>query len=215
MKILILIALIILSSVSLAQVDTTKNIIDKAKIQYKLSEAKTMYFSHNYRGALNLYREILVIDDTSPAAHYGVGECQYSLKNYDAALEHIQDAVKTNPKVDKDVDFMFGITHHQMGNLTEAKTYYEKFKLTIAENKSKMEDYEINKLIAQCDYAIANKDKKSDVTIKNIGSAVNTDFPEFAPCISLDGKTLVFLSRRNDTNVGSVDINYDHLYYSD
>jgi hypothetical protein len=110
---------------------------------------------------------------------------------------------------------MFGITHHQMGNLTEAKTYYEKFKLTIAENKSKMEDYEINKLIAQCDYAIANKDNQADVTITNLGSSVNTAFPEFAPCISLDGKTLVFTSRRNDTKGGGVDINYDHLYYSD
>lgn len=215
MRILLLIAIIVISAVSYAQVDTTKNIIDKAKIQYKLSEAKTMYFSHNYRGALNLYREILAMDDVNPSAHYGVAECQYSLKNYDAALDHIKDAVKENPKVDKDVDFTFGIIHHQMGNLQEAKTYYEKFKLTIAENKSKMADYEINKLIAQCDYAMANKDKKSDVTITNLGSAVNSAFPEFAPCISLDGKTLVFTSRRNDTKGGGVDINYDHLYYSD
>ncbi len=215
MRIILLTAIIVISAISYGQVDTTKNIIDKAKIQYKLSEAKTMYFSHNYRGALNLYREILVVDDVNPSAHYGVAECQYSLKNYDAALDHINDAVKVNPKVDKDVDYMYGIIHHQMGNLEEAKTYYEKFKLTIADNKSKMADYEINKLIAQCDYAIANKDKKSDVTITNLGSAVNSPFPEFAPCISLDGKTLVFTSRRNDTKGGGVDINYDHLYYSD
>jgi hypothetical protein len=215
MRILVLIAIIVISSASFAQVDTTKNIIDKAKIQYKISEAKTMYFSHNYRGALNVYREILAMDDSSPLAHYGVAECQYSLKNYDAALEHINEAVKGNPKVDKDIDFMFGIIHHQMGNLTEAKTYYEKFKLTIAENKAKMADYEINKLLAQCDYAIANATVKSDVVITNLGSSVNSGFPEFAPCISLDGKTLVFTSRRNDTKGGAVDINYDHLYYSD
>lgn len=214
MRTLVLFAIII-SSASFAQVDTTKNIIDKAKIQYKLSEAKTMYYSHNYRGALNLYREILAMDDASPSAHYGVAECQYALVNYDAALEHINDAVKVNPTVNKDVDYMYGIIHHQLGKITEAKEYYEKFKLTISENKSKMEDYEINKLIAQCDYALANKDIKSDVTIKNLGSAINTAFPEFAPCLSLDGKTLVFTSRRNDTKGGGVDINFDHLYYSD
>ncbi len=208
-------AIICITSASFAQVDTTKNIIDKAKIQYKLSEAKTMYYSHNYRGSLNMYREILSMDDTNPAAHYGVAECQYSLKNFDAALEHAKDAVAVNPKVSKEVDYMFGIILHQLGDVEQAKSYYEKFKLTIADNKSKMADYEINKLIAQCDYVLANKDNLADVTIENLGNAVNSGFPEFAPCLSLDGKTLVFTSRRNDTKGGGVDINFDHLYYSD
>ena len=162
MRIVLILALFIITSATFAQVDTTKNILDKAKIQYKLSEAKTMYFSHNYRGALNIYREILAMDDANSPAHYGVAECQYSLKNFDAALEHIEDAVKVNPKVDKDVDYLFGIIHHQMGNVDKAKTYYEKFKLTIADNKSKMADYEINKLDIRRFYRYLDKNTKKE-----------------------------------------------------
>ena len=35
-----------------------QNVLDKAKIQYKLSDAKSKYYTSNYRGALNIYREI-------------------------------------------------------------------------------------------------------------------------------------------------------------
>ena len=115
-----------------------------------------------------MYREILSMDDTNPAPHYGVAECQYSLKNFDAALEHAKDAVAVNPKVSKEVDYMFVIILHQLGDVEQAKSYYEKFKLTIADNKAKMADYEINKLIAQCDYVLANKDNLADVTIENL-----------------------------------------------
>lgn len=216
MRINILTLLLILTtSFSYAQLDTTKNIIDKAKIQFKLSDAKTKFYSYNYRGALNIYREILVVDNNIALAHYGVAECQFALKNINAALKHADEAIALNPKVDKDFDFLYGNILHQLGKIDDAKKHFEQFKATIKDSKSKMEDYEIDKLIAQCDYAKANQDKLVDVKITNMGNAINTAFPEFAPCISLDGKTLVFTSRRNDTKGGGIDIDYDHLYYSD
>lgn len=209
--------LIIVCSVGLAsaQVDTTKNIIDKAKIQYKLSEGKTKFYENNFRGSLNIFREILVIDESNAEAHYGVAECQYALKNFDAALEHLEDAIKVKPDVDKEVLFTHASILHRMGRVEEAKEKFIEFRKTIADSKKKLEDYDIDLVIGQCDYAIANKDGNPDVVITNLGSSVNSGYPEFAPCISLDGKTLVFTSRRNDTKGGALDINFDHLYYSD
>ena len=207
--------LIFTTSLSYAQLDTTKNILDKAKIQFKLSEAKTKYYGYNFRGALNIYREVLVADNNIALAHYGAAECQFALKNIDAALKHADEAFALNPKVDKEFDFLYGNILQQLGKIDDAKKYFEQFKTTIKDNKAKMEDYEIDKLIAQCDFAKANLDKISDVKITNVGNAINTPFPEFAPCISLDGKTLVFTSRRNDTKGGGIDVDYDHLYYSD
>ncbi len=209
--------LILLCSIGFvnAQVDTTKNIIDKAKIQYKLSEGKTKFYANNFRGALNIFREILVADDKNPLAHYGVAECQYALKNFDAALEHLEIAVKAKPDVDKDVLYTHGSILHRMGKVEEAKEKFVEFRKTIADNKKKLEEYDIDLIIAHCEYAIANAEDNPDVEITNLGSAVNSGYPEFAPCISLDGKTLVFTSRRNDTKGGGLDVNYDHLYYSD
>ena len=74
--------------VSTWDTDTTKNIIDKAKIQYKLSEGKHKYYAHNYRGALTIYREVISIDKDNAKAQYGIAECQYSLKNFELAKTH-------------------------------------------------------------------------------------------------------------------------------
>jgi tetratricopeptide (TPR) repeat protein len=198
-----------------AQVDTTKNLIDKAKIQYKLSEGKTKFYSNNFRGALNIFREILVVDENNALAHYGVAECQYALKNFKAALSHLEDAVKIDANVDKEVLYTHGKILHRQGKVEEAKEKFVAFRATIEDNKKKLEDYDIDLIIAHCDYAIANKEDNPDVVITNLGSAVNSGYPEFAPCISLDGNTLVFTSRRNDTKGGGLDNNFDHLYYSD
>jgi Tol biopolymer transport system component len=78
-----------------------------------------------------------------------------------------------------------------------------------------MEDYEIDLMIAHCKYAIANATNISDVKIRNLGDAVNSSYPDYAPCISLDGKSLVVTSRRGDTKGGAVDVNSDHQYFSD
>ena len=58
---LILILIFICSSNGMTQVDTTKNIIDKTKIQIKLSDAKNKFYSRNYPVSINLYREVLAI----------------------------------------------------------------------------------------------------------------------------------------------------------
>lgn len=198
-----------------AQVDTTKNLIDKAKIQYKLSEGKTKYYANNFRGALNIYREILVVDENNALAHYGVAECQFALKKFEAALEHLEDAMKVDAGVDKDVLYTYGNILHRMGKVEEAKEKFVAFRKTIEDSKKKLAEYDIDLMISHCDYAMANKEDNPDVTITNLGSSVNSGYPEFAPCISLDGNTLVFTSRRNDTKGGGLDVNYDHLYYSD
>ncbi len=210
---LLFFALLSVFSIS-AQSDTTKNVIDKAKIQYKISEAKNLYYSNNFRGALNIYREVLNIDKDNAKAHYGVAETQYSLGKFKAALKHIKIAVDVMPDVEKDADYLYGNIQHRLGNLDEAITSFQKFKTTFAKNEKKLKEYDIDMLIAQCNYAKANSAPTAAV-ITNMGGAINTNSPEFAPCVSLDGKSFVFTSRRSDTKGGQVDVNYDHLYYSD
>jgi hypothetical protein len=198
-----------------SQTDTAKGVVDKAKIQYKLSEGKTAYYAYNYRGALNIYREILVIDPNYSKAQYGVAECQYALKNFKAALKNIEDAYKTDKDVDKDVEYLYGCILHQLGDLDQAGAHYEAFKKSYADNPKKIEDYDIDMLLAQLSYAKEQMKTPNKAIIRNAGSNINTSFPEYAPCISPDGKMIVLTSRRGDTKGGGVDVNFDHLYYSD
>lgn len=200
--------------------DTTKTIIDKAKIQYKLSEGKHKYYAHNYRGALTIYREIVSIDKYNAKAQYGIAECQYSLKKFKLAQTHIDKAIElhkgidTIKPVDKEVDYLRGNIFFRLGELDSAINSYQAFK-TATPNVKKLEDYDIDLLLKHCDYAKNAIASPVDAVIKNIGGNINSSAPEFAPCISLDGKSMVFTSRRPDTKGGMVDVNYDHVYYSD
>jgi hypothetical protein len=200
--------------------DTTKNVIEKAKIQYKLSEGKHQYYANNVRGALTIYREVISIDKDNPKAQYGIAECQYSLKNFELAKTHIDMAIKLHgaidslKPVDKDVDYLHGNIFFRLGKLDSAIISYQAFK-SATPNIKKLEDYDIHLLLKHCEYAKTAMASPVDVLIKNIGENINSSAPEFAPCISLNGKSMVFTSRRPDTKGGMVDVNYDHMYYSD
>ena len=200
--------------------DTTKNIIDKAKIQYKLSEGKHKYYAHNFRGALTIYREVISIDKNNAKAQYGIAECQYSLKNFELAKTHLDMSIALHggndsiKPLDKDLDYLRGNIFFRLGKLDSAIISYKAFKLATP-NAKKLEDYDVDLLLKHCDYAKAAKASPVDAPIKNIGGNINSSAPEFAPCISLDGNSMVFTSRRPDTKGGMVDVNYDHMYYSD
>jgi len=200
--------------------DTTKNIIDKAKIQYKLSEGKHKYYAHNFRGALTIYREVISIDKNNAKAQYGIAECQYSLKNFELAKTHLDMSIALHggndsiKPLDKDLDYLRGNIFFRLGELDSAIISYKAFKLATP-NAKKLEDYDVDLLLKHCEYAKAAKASPVDAPIKNIGGNINSSAPEFAPCISLDGNYMVFTSRRPDTKGGMVDVNYDHMYYSD
>jgi len=194
--------------------DTSKNLIDKAKIQYQLSEAKGKFYAHNYREALNIYREILSSSKGNAKAHYGVAECQFSLNKFELAKKHIEGAFKTDPEVDKDIKYMMSLIYYRLGDLDKALENMEAFK-TVTPNEKKLTDYSVELIIAQINYAKKAITSPVDVIIENIGENINTASPEFAPCVSPDGKMMVFTSRRVDTKGGMVDVDFDHQYYSD
>ena len=210
---LILILIFICSSNGMTQVDTTKNIIDKTKIQIKLYDAKNKFYSRNYPVSINLYREVLAIQKNNPKANYGIAECQFALKNFKNAKESIEKAYQANPEVDPDVDYLMGNIYHRLGELDKAEKSIKLFKSKVKE--SKLLDYDVDLILNQISYAKKAIKKPLDASIKNMGENINTKEEEYAPCISQDGKYMVFTSRRADTKGGGIDVNYDHSYFSD
>lgn len=199
----------------IALADTNKNIIQKAKIQFKVTEGTTKFYEYNYRAALNIFREVLSLDERNAGANFGIAQCQYALARFDLAKEYIERAYELDVKVDKDVLLLKGKINHRLGILEEAVADFEGYKLTLKGNERKISESDVDKYLAQCAYAKEAMKTPKDVTISNLGDNINTFAPEFAPCISQDGKSLVFTSRRSDTKGGMLDKNFDFLYYSD
>ena len=193
--------------------DTTKTFIDKTKMQIKLTDAKHKYYEHNYRASIIAFKEVLALDGKNSKANYGIAQCEYAMKNFAKAKDYITRAYSINNKVDPDVHYLMGNIYFRVGELELAKQYLMKFKSETKE--AKLEEYDVDLILKQISYAKEAIKAPIDVTINNMGEIINSKAPEFAPCISQDGKYMVFTSRRANTMGGGIDINYDHMYYTD
>ena len=191
------------------------NFIEKTKIQHKISEGRSNYYSHNIKTALLNFKEALAMNPQSAKAEFGLAQCYFKLNKHNDALIHIEKAKKLNNEVDENLDFVLGEIYFRNGDLVQAKKHIQSFKSN-TKSKSKLEEFDVDLILSQIDYAskaIDGGNKK--VIIKNMGAKINSSGPEFAPSISQDGKYFIFTSRRSDTKGGDIDRNYDHQYFSD
>ena len=150
----------------------------------KLIEKQPDNANYNYRkGFLNLYAYT-----NWEAALTNLKKCEiHTSKNYD--MYSIKE--KTAPI---DVLFHIGYAYHLGEQLEKAKEYYSKF---IAQSNPKSELIQTAKLhLIQCDIAKKHIQEKTTHHITPISNQINTNFPEYASIISLDGRLMYFTSRR-------------------
>ena len=179
----------------------------------RLIAARHEFNENNIRGALLLFREVLSADPENSNALYGSAQCYYQLKKYKLALEYAHKAIAIDPKISINSSLFIGQIHHRTGKLDEAIEYFEKF---TSQKKASAEDkLEAQMFIGQCKYAQEQLKKPSKVTIKNLGTLVNSRYDDYTPSITADGQTLYFTARRNDTKGGRMDENGDYKYFED
>lgn len=150
--------------------------------------------------------KLLEMKPESADYHYRKGFILMDMStDFMGALPHLEKAsLNTSKKYDPfgsnnmsapvDVFFMLGKCYHMKGDLDKAEASYQKF---IDNSIVKSNNIFFAKLyLEQCKIAKEEMNKPKNVELKNIGSAVNTNKPEYSPVISLDGSALYFTSRR-------------------
>ncbi len=97
-----------------------------------------------------------------------------------------------------DAFFHLATAYHLNENIDKAEEYYLGFK---AVSKKKSELLPVVELrLKQLAVARTKMADPVNVYLKNIGSEINTDMPEYSPVVSLDGSALYFTSRRSWSN---------------
>ncbi len=191
---------------------TNVNAID-AGDQVKLMLAKQKLFAGQYIGALNIYKEVLVKNPDDASVLYYVGKCQYELKNNEEALVTLKKAVTTNKDVKPETHLLIGKIYLKDGKIEEALLEFNAYK-TSASSKQALEE-EVDVYISHCNNARKFMISPIDVKIENMGTAINTKFADKTPCISADGKKLVFTSRRPETTDSPTDVEGDGSFFED
>ncbi len=154
------------------------------KLVDKLLEKNLESFNYNYRKGFLLTK----LNNQYKSA----------IPFFEKAKDHISvnyDMFSTNEK-NAPVDLYYHLaTCYQKDNqLVKAKDYFNKF-ITLSKVKSELVDLAKLKL-TQCDN-LANKEiQQQNFIIKNLGSTINTEYPEYTPVISMDGSSLYFTARK-------------------
>lgn len=163
----------------------------------QLMRVKNLMNGGDYYAALRLIREMEKVDSASAEILSLSGECNFILKNYDDAERRLEAAIQVAPGEDVEKYFMLGRVKQLKGKLDEAVANYEQY-LKLQPKKSEVsaeaEDY-----IAQCNAATSMLKNPRNVQLTNLGEVINTEYPDYSPSVSADGKTMIFTSRRPES----------------
>jgi hypothetical protein len=164
----------------------------------------------DYLSAKNSFEKAYTLDSANQELNYKLGICKFYLKKYKTDSKKNFDKVNTSEY--PEANYYLGILNHLQENYDQATTYFNQYQSARGEKEHSAK--EINDLIVKSYTAqLLASQKNREIEIENIGSVVNTEYPEYVPLIPADEKFLVFTSRRkNDVHLK---VNAYGEYYED
>ncbi len=201
----------------------------------KISESANQKFEEkNYSEALDLYIALSKQELANPDYNYRIGICYMHSLHQEKALPYFKKAEQLgfkrnttphittnvhNKYISLDLDFNLARAHHLHHDFETAITYYEKFKTKVDPKHKKVHDKEfaiVNHLIREAKNGMELiKTPLSGIVMHNLGLNINSEYPDYAPVLSMDGNTMVFTSRRPNSTGNVKDPNDDNMYMED
>lgn len=199
-------------------ITTTEQVEEKIKKEkpdkvYKPTKQKALehYWNGNFRAALDEFLLLLATDPENIDYNFYVG-CCYLETNIDKskAISYLEYVIK-QPKFDKEALYQLGRAYHFAHRFDEAIIAYNKYKDILRGKNDNI--IAGDRMIEMCFNAKEFVKYPLDVTFENLGSRVNTPYPEYNPFIPEDESFIVFTSKRPDCL--GIQIDYDGYKTSD
>jgi tetratricopeptide (TPR) repeat protein len=197
---------------------------NKTDYRQKFTEGNYLILEGNYSLALKNFLEAYEIDSSNSNINFKVGLCYLKSETEKSkALSFLEKAVLKTSKNYNDIEptekdapvnafYYYGQALHFNYKFDEAIANYEKFKSFLKDkNADLIKDVDRQIEISNnAKYFVA---APINIILKNLGDSINTQYPEYSPVLSADEKTILFTSRRPDSNGG--DKADDGLFYED
>ncbi len=178
----------------------------------KMMTAQENIEKGNYTEAYKLYREVHRNIPNNAEVNFQCGKTAFELKKYNEAQIYFSKALNINPKINKELKMWIGRTEHMLGMLDEAKASLQAFKATLKGKAA--QTHIVNEYIYQVELAQKLMANPVNVTIKNMGPEINTEYPESNPSITADGRTFIFTTARPENVGGKIDEEFG-IYFQD
>ncbi|MCB0396058.1 MAG: PD40 domain-containing protein [Flavobacteriales bacterium] len=210
--------------VLVAMVSCTFAQTDEGQAREWFDKAEAFIEYGDYQQALPLYEKVLETDPENANFNYLVGMCYLmSPSDQDKSIPHFRKAVQSTTsrykvgsfkegRAPDDAYYYMAYSLHLGYELDSALFYYEKFKPLIEELVPDLLP-EVDRQEKMCRNAKRLLEDPIKIQIKNLGSTINTSYPEYGPVISADEEVMIFTSLREGSTGGL--LTNDGYFYED
>ena len=189
LSIVITILLVSISSLLLAQPPRSFSVDDKKAIN-AYTEAEQHY-------RLRLFNEAETLIDRALDRAPNFVECyllraqiQTDLNNDEAARQALTKAVDINAAFFPPSLFYLAALEQRMENYEKAREYYLRFARASSDEEPLKAKAQLG--IESCDFAVQAKANPVPFKPVNLGPEINSDRPEYFPCMTADGETILY-----------------------
>jgi outer membrane protein OmpA-like peptidoglycan-associated protein/tetratricopeptide (TPR) repeat protein len=167
----------------------------KNKQAEKIAKKGDKFFKNeNYYQALEHYNKALQVDSSNVRALANGGICNLKLYSNLLSVRYLQKAFALNPTFDIDLRYWLGRAYHLTQQPDQAITEYLEYNKLIPFTDPHRD--EIARLLTQARFLKVYMSNPSDNVVLNQGSNLNSQYPDYSPVLTSDGKSLIFTSRR-------------------
>jgi outer membrane protein OmpA-like peptidoglycan-associated protein/tetratricopeptide (TPR) repeat protein len=174
-------------------------------------EADALFEEKVYNEALAIYLEGLKADPDHAEANFKAGLCHLETTYKEKAVPFLEKAFRINPGMHPNLLLFLGEAYQYDHQFPKALQTYTAFSKTPA---AKDVSEHLNRKMYECQNGIRYLNDPVKALIDNIGSTINSKYPDYAPVISADESVMVFTSRREGSTGKQVSM-LDGQYYED
>lgn len=190
---------------------------DNDKVAHDLFEIgmETYNFS-SVRDARELFIQATEFKPDLAQAQFMAGRCILETVNKGESLPYFLKAYELNQTIHDDILYFIAQAYHFQMEFEKAIEFYTRYREKV--EKRKVWDRAqllagIDRNIQECRNATIYVANAADVKISNLGSGINSEYPEYGPVVSADESILIYTARRDD-NVSYNKAN-DNLFFED
>ncbi len=172
---------------SFAQIDIAESDVKTADEKFK---------AENYEEALTIYLDLLAEDPRNMDFNYRIGVCYLNTNINKAKAIPYLELVTRQPNYEPDAMYLLGRAYHFAYRFNDAIGAYNKFK---AAGKGKAENLaDVDREIQNCYNAEQLMKFPLNVTFENLGSSINSPFPDYSTFVPADESFIVYNTQRSD-----------------
>lgn len=156
--------------------------------------------SGDYRQAVKYFDDAYQLNNKNVALNYYLGMSHLHSTDKKKSLEYLKMVYQNNPNITQDILFWLGRAYHVNYQFEKAREMYLKYRASLPVDEQLAISKGITKYVQETEYGEKLCKTPQRVFVDNIGQEINTEHAEYAPVVSVDGKTIYFTSQRPDPN---------------